>query len=292
MSFRPALGSLVALIVSLANPAVGSAQTVVYDNLDPSAGFDFFPALFEGTQLGDEITLGPGPRQLTGFRFAPGASVPMARFDLTLRFYEAAVGAPGAEFWSGTYSALESYGGIFVMHNLPLPNVTVPDTFVWTVEVEYHAGFSDASAYFNAFGGPVVGASEAFVWVFDHPAFGPGWLSPAVGPCALCTFNLACSFFAVDAPPTAEFLRGDSNDDGIFNIADAVYLLAALLVPGSPASACSDASDVNDDGALDIADAVYQLVALFVSGSPGPSADCVADTTTDPLDCAVSSSCP
>jgi len=95
-------------------------------------------------------------------------------------------------------------------------------------------------------------------------------------------------------PGTGQFVRGDANDDGGVNIADAVFLLNQLFVPGSLASTCQDATDFNDDGGVNIADAVTLLNALFVPGSPGlpaPSPACGDDPTSDSLTCD-SFSCP
>ena len=90
------------------------------------------------------------------------------------------------------------------------------------------------------------------------------------------------------------FRSGDSNGDAGFNIADAVFLLAALF-SGGPPSSCADASDANDDGGVNIADAIFKLAALFSGGAPLPdpgSVTCGVDPTdTDPLDCA-SYNCP
>ena len=95
-------------------------------------------------------------------------------------------------------------------------------------------------------------------------------------------------------PTLPEFRRGDSNGDAGFNIADAVFLLAALF-SGGPPSSCADASDANDDGGVNIADAIFKLAALFSGGAPLPdpgSVTCGVDPTdTDPLDCA-SYNCP
>jgi len=95
-------------------------------------------------------------------------------------------------------------------------------------------------------------------------------------------------------PVGPEFRRGDSNGDGSFNIADAVFLLAALF-SGGPSSDCADSSDANDDGGVNIADAIFKLANLFSGGPdlPDPgSVDCGVDPTdTDPLDCA-SYNCP
>ncbi len=91
-----------------------------------------------------------------------------------------------------------------------------------------------------------------------------------------------------------EFRRGDVNGDQGFDISDAVFALASLFVPLSPAPECADASDVNDDGGFDVSDPVFALSALFVPmfsppPSPGP-ANCGVDPTPDALDCVAS--CP
>lgn len=97
-----------------------------------------------------------------------------------------------------------------------------------------------------------------------------------------------------------ELRRGDCNDDGTFNIADAVYVLSVLFPPpgGAPAIRCADACDSNDDGQLNIADAVAALAELFPGpGGPAPlpapgSSTCGVDPTPDMLDCAGYLSCP
>ena len=109
-------------------------------------------------------------------------------------------------------------------------------------------------------------------------------------------------FLAGAAPPMGPmFVRGDCNNDGGFDISDAVFLLSALFVPGSPSPSCADAADSNDDGSVDISDSVYKLSALFVPGSPPPAAphpDCGEDPTDDPpgsgndLGCDSFASCP
>ena len=69
------------------------------------------------------------------------------------------------------------------------------------------------------------------------------------------------------SPPDPVFVRGDCNDDGTSNIADAIALLGFLFPTGAPTVIlCDDACDGNDDENLDIADAVAILGALF--GTP------------------------
>ncbi|MFQ5654048.1 MAG: hypothetical protein ACE5GW_04880, partial [Planctomycetota bacterium] len=96
-------------------------------------------------------------------------------------------------------------------------------------------------------------------------------------------------------PPGDQFIRGDVNADGTFNIADPVSLLSELFVPGTPPGPCADAGDVNDDGSKNIADAVSALSSLFVPGTPPPSAPhpgCGPDPSDDTLDCADFPPCP
>ena len=60
-----------------------------------------------------------------------------------------------------------------------------------------------------------------------------------------------------------DFIRADSNTDGLVDIADPVLTLGYLFVPGQQDSApCLDAMDANDDGAVGISDAVYTFTYL------------------------------
>lgn len=90
------------------------------------------------------------------------------------------------------------------------------------------------------------------------------------------------------APVLGQFIRGEVNQDGMYDVSDIVFLLAAVFIPGSPAPVCQSSADLNDDGLVDVSDAVYGLAALFIPGAPGlpaPSPDCDADPTADALTC-------
>ncbi len=81
--------------------------------------------------------------------------------------------------------------------------------------------------------------------------------------------------------------RGDSNIDGIVNIADAIKILNYLFLDGLSTS-CLDVMDADDTGALNITDAVYLLTFLFLGGRPVPPPgirDCGLDPTPDNLPC-------
>ncbi|MAG94416.1 MAG: hypothetical protein CMJ48_11800 [Planctomycetaceae bacterium] len=69
-------------------------------------------------------------------------------------------------------------------------------------------------------------------------------------------------------PGQARFLRGECNDDGEVDIADAVCTLNWQFA-GTPAPGCVAATNTNGDEAVDLSDAVWLLNFLFVGG-PAP----------------------
>lgn len=93
---------------------------------------------------------------------------------------------------------------------------------------------------------------------------------------------------------SVEFIRGDCNADGLFNIADAVRCLTALF-GGGTTPPCIDACDANDDGAFDIADPVRILQNLFAGlpvPVPPPHPLCGPDPTLDATSCVQFGACP
>ena len=97
----------------------------------------------------------------------------------------------------------------------------------------------------------------------------------------------------VDMGPGPEiFIRGDTNHDGLFNIADAIQALGELF-SGVPSFGCPDANDANDDGSNDIGDAIGILTTLFSGGSiPAPHPGCGPDPTPDALGPCTHAACP
>ncbi|HAK95634.1 MAG TPA: hypothetical protein DCM87_11675 [Planctomycetes bacterium] len=95
-------------------------------------------------------------------------------------------------------------------------------------------------------------------------------------------------------PPLFTFKRGDANDDGKRDIADAIKVLGYLFGGGATQLGCLDAGDANDDGKIDIADAIKILGHLFASSGPLPEPfdACGEDPTdTDTLDCRTYTPC-
>lgn len=96
------------------------------------------------------------------------------------------------------------------------------------------------------------------------------------------------------APAMPQLRRGDCNNDGTINIADAITALGILFPAGPPpVPDCAEACNANDDDMFNIADAIALLGSLFGSPPiplPAPGSTCGFDPTpTLPCD---SSACP
>ncbi len=101
----------------------------------------------------------------------------------------------------------------------------------------------------------------------------------------------ADSFFQIDEIHDASFTRGDANDDGSVDLADAIYVLFYLFQGGSTPY-CADASDTNDNGVVEISDPIGVLQYLFQNGAPiaAPYPLSGYDGTPDGLFCSPQSS--
>ncbi len=85
------------------------------------------------------------------------------------------------------------------------------------------------------------------------------------------------------------FLRGDMNADGHFNLADPIATLMYLFADSSPPP-CPDTADADDSGEIEVNDAVLSLTYLFVAADLPPdvplTGQCEPDKTYDHLgDC-------
>jgi hypothetical protein len=97
------------------------------------------------------------------------------------------------------------------------------------------------------------------------------------------------------------FIRGDANDDGKVNIADAVWIVYSVVPDLDPnhqyGFKCPDAGDANDDGQENLADAIYIIDWQFRGSQQPPKAPfptCGQDTTGGTADTCPkgSTSCP
>ncbi len=88
------------------------------------------------------------------------------------------------------------------------------------------------------------------------------------------------------------FIRGDADNNTEHTMADAIFTLKYMYVPGSEVPECMDAPDVDDSGVLSMADVIYLLKYMYVPGEPAPPSpccdyptDCGPDPTSDELGC-------
>ncbi|MGE4603246.1 MAG: hypothetical protein AAEJ65_10115, partial [Planctomycetota bacterium] len=112
---------------------------------------------------------------------------------------------------------------------------------------------------------------DVFIWVQANGF--PAYLVDADGQEQLLgTFpsdvnGIALLTIATPCPSGDAFIRGDCNLDLGVNVADAVFLLSSLFIPGATPLGCRDSGDVNDDGGVNVADAVFLLSSLFIPGA-------------------------
>jgi hypothetical protein len=69
---------------------------------------------------------------------------------------------------------------------------------------------------------------------------------------------------------TDPFACGDADANGVVEIADAVFLINYIFIPGSPPPVPYEAGDPDCSGVAEIADAVYLINFVFVPGSAPP----------------------
>ena len=88
------------------------------------------------------------------------------------------------------------------------------------------------------------------------------------------------------------FTRGDVDQGGRIDIADAIRILDKLFA-GGQGTGCDDAADVDDDGRLTVSDPIFLLDSLFRGGPPpsAPFPGCGEDPTADGLSCAAFVAC-
>lgn len=67
------------------------------------------------------------------------------------------------------------------------------------------------------------------------------------------------------------FVRGNANNDDSVDISDGVGVLVSLFLSGGVPHPCPDALDSNDTGVVDITDAIYIFEFLFLGGPPIPA---------------------
>lgn len=163
---RP-VGMLV-LILVFSELAI-AAPVVVYDNTTtptsggycaPDDGFWSFNR-FLNDPIGDQITLAGTNRTVVKFDLVLSSSQPTSLSSLTLAFYasDPNTGYPGDYLWGDTANNVSVNGITTVTFNVP--NVVVPDTFVWV------AGADSTLAGLATYSPPMVGTSDNYYWSYS-----------------------------------------------------------------------------------------------------------------------------
>lgn len=147
---------------------------------------------------------------------------------------------------------------------------------------------------------PVVFAAFSFreyVWVAEdygivakvHSGIHPVDAMPEPGFSTADSVERMVEFTPASDGP--DFVRGEVNGDGSYNIVDAI-LIVLHVFREAPPLACASAADLDDDGTVSVVDVLYSLHSLFSQG-PAPEApfpSCGPDPTSD-LPCALAA-CP
>lgn len=161
-------GRLVGIVGVACFATLSHAQTIVYDNTTTSLdnNFPLLPEwMDESAEAGDEIWLGGSERQAIALKLifnyrgtAPGTIDALIRF----RSYDEGFQGPGIVFYESPLTRVQTTAGLHDL-DFALPSVTVPDHFIWTIQLFNRQGSVGelGPAYYNP---PTVGSSDDFLW--------------------------------------------------------------------------------------------------------------------------------
>jgi hypothetical protein len=138
-------------------------------------------------------------------------------------------------------------------------NEALQDALVFTASYETVAG-----ALVGVDPGPVM----TLAW--DNGLGTPPVANVVVVGGASLDANFSNGSITFNAVSTVDFRRADSNQDGMVNIADGIWILN-FLFQGGPMFDCEIASDANDDDLVDMSDASYIFMYRFMGGAPPPA---------------------
>lgn len=95
--------------------------------------------------------------------------------------------------------------------------------------------------------------------------------------------NLTVNVIGKTAPTVGKYARGDANGDAKFDIADAVYVVYAVLQDAAYPLPCKDAGDADADSLVTFPDAVYLINWQFrgQAAPPAPFPGCGDGSSVD-----------
>jgi hypothetical protein len=153
--------------VAQGDPVYSNLATYTEGNWPPD-GFLQFNLFCD--PIGDDITLAGTQRDVTQFKLALSSTGPVTIDKLDVWFYTADgpdagnyIWAPGTELWSASQSQVEVNGRTIITFDVP--NVTVPDSFIWIAYASSADGTA-SPAGLATYDPPTVGHSRDGYW--DH----------------------------------------------------------------------------------------------------------------------------
>lgn len=263
-SVRLAAGALVAF--AFATPAhaqVCPGALLGYSNLTTYTQMDhnlLASGEVNSPEHGNTITLAPiaaptARRIDVSMRLYGGG---VATYDARVRFYanDGPAGAPGTLLWTSGLIHTLADSGAPTGFSTPVPNIALPPTFTWTVQVFNRQGIMDrlTVAEYNP---PTVGTAASGVWVRTGPGASDWALTALNEP------PFGSRICVVSTP-------ADANCDGAADGLDAAAFAQTMIDPAGFAQqhpGCTpDRADMNCDGVLD-ADDLSRFVACLLGGS-------------------------
>ena len=150
------------------------AQTIVFDNSTTPLAYlwgQVLPGAASGPEGGDEIDLVGTDREVVNIDIlihVLGTTIGFA--DTQVRFYAndgaGAPADPGSLLWdSGPFAALPHAIGLQTM-SFAVPNITVPNTFTWTIEFTNRTGSTGAMGT-RGYDPPTDGTSRDDFWIHN-----------------------------------------------------------------------------------------------------------------------------
>jgi hypothetical protein len=235
MNIRPARLFTCALSVSVLGASAGAATS--YANLTTRVGTmhtHVFAGLEDGREVGNTVSLAGHERAVTRVDVALRiGNSGVAQFDAQLRLYanDGPQGGPGSLLWSSEPRRLIIDSGADLVYAFPAPNVVVPDTLTWTIEVTGRTGANQSAISLPHYSPPSIGSAASGYWIDANGVweFG-GQGTPAFGARII----------------TAPACSADFNHDGDTGTDQDIEAFFACLA-GNCCATCGSA-DFNNDG--------------------------------------------
>lgn len=132
---------------------------VGYDNTTTNTGTRSFTQL----QIGDEVTLGPGSDVITNLMIGVTMQGQPGTADLQARLYanDGIDDKPGTLLWESDLLDDVALTGGDDLIDFDVPNVLVPDTFTWTIQISDTNPIAAGLPHYHP---PTVGSSPDWAW--------------------------------------------------------------------------------------------------------------------------------